>query len=347
MFSAATMGPERPMLASGDGRNGHQPRPMAVQQLVRRPLQQQPMQAPPHPPTSSSNAGLSFAEMARANTWLDPSVSIYAPAAERQNAERARFMNGDGDGRANGHREQRQRVDSGDDGFDTDLANGDAEPLCPYYATGYCRYGDTCIYLHGLPCPQCHRNVLHPFSAAENQRHAEQCMPGVDDTGAECSICLERVLSKPDPRFGLLMCDHVFCLECIRNWRGTTTASAESAQQHRSCPLCRVASHHVVPSQRFFAAGLAKDAIIAEYKAKLSNIHCKYFNFGEGTCPFGSSCFYAHVYRDGSREQIRLRKYVSEDEQMHVMTGIKLSDFIVVSDLTRSGATRADRLPTH
>ena len=36
-----------------------------------------------------------------------------------------------------------------------------------------------------------------------------------------------------------------------------------------------------------------------------SRIDCKYYNFGEGTCPFGSSCFYAHVNRDGRREEVR------------------------------------------
>ena len=38
-----------------------------------------------------------------------------------------------------------------------------------------------------------------------------------------------------------------------------------------------------------------------------SRIDCKYYNFGEGTCPFGSSCFYAHVNRDGRREEVRCR----------------------------------------
>jgi len=44
---------------------------------------------------------------------------------------------------------------------------------------------------------------------------------------------------------------------------------------------------------------------------------------------------------------VRLRKYISESEEMRVMGGIKLSDFIVASDLSRSGAVDLTRLPTH
>lgn len=29
---------------------------------------------------------------------------------------------------------------------------------------------------------------------------------------------------------------------------------------------------------------------------------CAHFDFGDGTCPFGTSCFYRHAYRDGRLE---------------------------------------------
>jgi hypothetical protein len=29
---------------------------------------------------------------------------------------------------------------------------------------------------------------------------------------------------------------------------------------------------------------------------------CVHFDFGDGTCPFGTSCFYRHAYRDGRLE---------------------------------------------
>lgn len=46
----------------------------------------------------------------------------------------------------------------------------------------------------------------------------------------ECAICLEKVYSKPnlnDRRFGLMQCEHVFCITCIRNWRANDDGSAD------------------------------------------------------------------------------------------------------------------------
>ena len=34
--------------------------------------------------------------------------------------------------------------------------------------------------------------------------------------------------------------------------------------------------------------------------SSFSKKHCKYFNMGEGTCPFGTSCFYRHGEWTGS-----------------------------------------------
>uniref|UniRef100_A0A7N2R2X3 C3H1-type domain-containing protein n=1 Tax=Quercus lobata TaxID=97700 RepID=A0A7N2R2X3_QUELO len=37
---------------------------------------------------------------------------------------------------------------------------------------------------------------------------------------------------------------------------------------------------------------IEKQDIVDSYKAKLKSIDCKHFDFGNGNCPFGSSCFY-------------------------------------------------------
>ena len=42
-----------------------------------------------------------------------------------------------------------------------------------------------------------------------------------------------------------------------------------------------------------------KAALLRGYQEKLRRTPCKHFAFGKGTCPFGSSCFYAHTDRDG------------------------------------------------
>lgn len=68
----------------------------------------------------------------------------------------------------------------------------------------------------------------------------------------------------------------------------------------RACPLCRALSHFVTPSTTWPDSTAEKTAIIEAYKAHLATIDCKHFDFGNGYCPFSSSCFYRHVLPDGS-----------------------------------------------
>ena len=45
----------------------------------------------------------------------------------------------------------------------------------------------------------------------------------------QCGICLELVVGQQPPsahKFGLLACEHAFCLRCIRSWRGTGESDA-------------------------------------------------------------------------------------------------------------------------
>jgi len=54
-----------------------------------------------------------------------------------------------------------------------------------------------------------------------------------------------------------------------------------------------------------------------------------HFNFGQGTCPFGSSCFYAHVYADGTlAEAPRLRTVLDSGGNHGVLKEVRLSDFL-------------------
>jgi hypothetical protein len=126
--------------------------------------------------------------------------------------------------------------------------------------------------------------------------------------------------------FGLLEnCAHSFCLSCIREWRAS--ADAVRTEAVRACPICRVESHFVVPwhvllhapfptifccsrchsrlvafrvllfccSDRFVSEPARKAAIVEEFRTATARIPCKHFNAGRGECPFGTSCFYAHV----------------------------------------------------
>lgn len=108
-----------------------------------------------------------------------------------------------------------------------------------------------------------------------------------------CAVCLETGLRQ----FGVLPnCTHCFCLGCIRAWRATHSAKVQVA---RSCPECRAPSHFVVPSAVFITQPQRKAALIDSYEQNLRGVACKHFAFGAGTCPFGSSCFYAHTDKLG------------------------------------------------
>ena len=47
----------------------------------------------------------------------------------------------------------------------------------------------------------------------------------------ECCVCMEHVLEKPttaERKFGLLSCEHAFCLGCIRGWRSHHEGGADT-----------------------------------------------------------------------------------------------------------------------
>lgn len=70
-------------------------------------------------------------------------------------------------------------------------------------------------------------------------------------------------------------------------------------QALRTCPVCRTPSWFVTPSRTWPGTSEEKAATREAYMGKLATIDCKHFAFGDGTCPFGASCFYRHASRDG------------------------------------------------
>jgi hypothetical protein len=58
-----------------------------------------------------------------------------------------------------------------------------------------------------------------------------------------------------------------------------------------------------------------------------STIPCRNFNYGEGQCQFGASCFYAHTYRDGTKEEINVRT-IQNGEEVKVLDNVRLWDFL-------------------
>eukprot|EP00899_Mesostigma_viride_P000844 jgi/Mesvir1/10760/Mv13828-RA.1 len=210
--------------------------------------------------------------------------------------------------------------------------SGASIPLCRYALKGPCGFGDKCHYLHGELCPFCNRECLHPFNPQQQEQHLAECQVMSEHKAAlkasediECSICLEKVLSKPDVaerKFGILSgCEHPFCLKCIREWRSAPQERGLEVDTIRACPLCRQPSFLVTPSPVWVTSAEAKDALLVAYKAKLSTIDCRHFDFGDGQCPFGTSCFYRHADRSGNKVKVSLR-------HLGTAEGVKIADVV-------------------
>jgi E3 ubiquitin-protein ligase makorin len=150
-------------------------------------------------------------------------------------------------------------------------------PLCSFDVAGDCPHGDKCSFVHGDLCPTCGKHSLHPFQADEREEHLKSCEKNQKFLVAvkrseeiECSVCLDRVLSKPtaaERKFAVLPeCNHPFCISCIRNWRNGSPASGMAL---RACPICRKTSHFVIPSLIWYSSKEEKQEIIDTYKARL------------------------------------------------------------------------------
>ncbi|KAL5199950.1 hypothetical protein ABZP36_021153 [Zizania latifolia] len=218
-------------------------------------------------------------------------------------------------------------------------------PICSFAAAGNCPYGEGCPQMHGDLCTICGKLCLHPYRPDEREEHIKLCEKNHKRLEAlkrsqeiECSVCLDCVLSKPtaaERKFGLLSeCDHPFCISCIRNWRNNSPTSGMDVNSAlRACPICRKLSYYVIPSVLWYFSKEEKLEIIDNYKTKLKSIDCKYFDFGTGTCPFGTSCFYKHAYRDGRLEEVALRHLDADDGNTVIAKNIRLSDFLSLSRL--------------
>ncbi|CAN0140210.1 unnamed protein product, partial [Ascophyllum nodosum] len=173
-------------------------------------------------------------------------------------------------------------------------------PVCPFFQQrGSCRYGGRCRFLHAEPGPTreersggSHRTAARAgtASSAPNQTSVSS-----SDSRECCGICLENI-SASGKRFGLLNCDHVYCLECLRTWRKSEGPQKDIS---RTCPECRKVSSFLVPSKELLK-GRAKLKAIEAYKKGLSKFPCKYHKADRSAvCPFGVRCFYAHLDKNG------------------------------------------------
>ena len=139
-------------------------------------------------------------------------------------------------------------------------------------------------------------------TAGETCRYAhvnEKDLPDVS-----CGICFENLAGK---RIGILThCDHLFCYTCIRGWRSSEMSESDKTKEvTQTCPICRVRSYFIVPSDMIPKNDIDKREIIEEYREKCKKIPCKY---GDQDCPFGISCMYFHHVKDPARLNLRFLK---------------------------------------
>ncbi|KAJ8328145.1 E3 ubiquitin-protein ligase makorin-1 [Batrachochytrium dendrobatidis] len=209
-------------------------------------------------------------------------------------------------------------------------------PLCPFGIKGVCKFGHSCRYLHGLECPACHKLCLHPDDSPKvHAGHIDSCLGLLErelsereaGKNQECVVCLDIVMEKPDPRFGLLACDHCVCLDCIRTWR-----TNDSMGTAKTCPICRTITYLVVPSDTWPTDAASKERIIQDYRNRLGRIDCKHFQYGQGTCPFSTSCLYRHADRTGVAIESKPRFLVCGDDAYdgtaHVLKQVQLFDYL-------------------
>ena len=182
---------------------------------------------------------------------------------------------------------------------------------------------------------------------SDGGKHADAASwlePTADELAASaatcCSVCLEPVVQQR-ARFGLLEgCSHAFCLSCIRQWREQHASRPDVA---RSCPECRTPSHFVIPSS-FVVAPERKPALVRGYLQRLRKLPCKHFNYGEGTCPFGSSCHYAHTDREG-RPIVSLPRAAVGKAGSTVLPSYRLSDFLFPDEGLAAATSLLESIP--
>ncbi|XP_071134159.1 probable E3 ubiquitin-protein ligase makorin-1 [Mytilus edulis] len=223
------------------------------------------------------------------------------------------------------------------------IVKGSKDLLCPFLAQGHCPYDEECEYLHGNICDMCGLAVLHPENKSQREEHQKECVKQHEQAmelsfavarskDKCCGICMEHILEKDnhqERRFGIMSnCNHIFCLPCIRKWRG---AKQFDNQIVRACPECRVQSDFVTPSMYWVDTDEEKQKLISGYKKALGNKPCKYFKEGKGECPFYDKCFYRHAHPDGTiadpKPRPRRRRQDAEGA-LDIIERINLWDFL-------------------
>jgi hypothetical protein len=164
--------------------------------------------------------------------------------------------------------------------------------------------------------------------AGEQCRFSHESQTGLKASGSNdltCGICFESLKFK---RVGILThCNHVFCLSCIRGWRSSEMSEVEKTKEIvQTCPVCRVRSFFVVPSDVIPTSPEEKQKLIEEFREKCQKIPCKYT---DDDCPFGTSCMYYHKIVDPAKLGLRFAKTAEGGDRALAATVATLGEFIL------------------
>uniref|UniRef100_H0XLP3 RING-type E3 ubiquitin transferase n=1 Tax=Otolemur garnettii TaxID=30611 RepID=H0XLP3_OTOGA len=153
-------------------------------------------------------------------------------------------------------------------------------------------YGASALPLSPRRCS----SLLRTCSLKGCSRHC--CLAGLgkqDSQDVVCGICMDKVWDKPEAErvFGILPnCSHAHCLGCLRTWR--KNRQDFPLDVIKACPQCRVHSSYIIPHKFWVSEGPEKEQLIRNFKARTSQIRCRFFTRGNGRCPFNSDCIYLH-----------------------------------------------------
>lgn len=102
-----------------------------------------------------------------------------------------------------------------------------------------------------------------------------------------CGICHDEI-KNTEKRFGLLQnCNHIYCLDCIKTYRSGKLNSSISLSNRLKCPICRIPSRYILPSN-YNLKGDHKQKNFAKFIKNRKEKPCKYGISCSriNTCPF-------------------------------------------------------------
>jgi len=188
------------------------------------------------------------------------------------------------------------------------------ETTCRFFLKGICQFeADECKYSHELPSSPGDGSAqpdkieeCKTFNETGTCPYNEDCWfihkkraPANESSSigqTQCCVCFEDVIELKR-KFALLPnCEHTFCMDCMKGWRGAGTGLAGKMK----CPACRSPVELIVPSWEKLS-GTMKEERFRLYKDVLSKRSCRFYDRSKkiSKCPFGPHCFYGHFDEQG------------------------------------------------